>query len=131
MIHLQQTKKLLWAGRIISYLTMPLFIMSAVMKIMKPPEVVEGMAKSGMPAEILPILAGLEILCIVTYLFPRTAVLGAVLFTGYLGGAILAHLRLGEDVYLHIILGGLIWLGVYLQEPRLRELLPFRTKPSE
>ncbi len=62
------------------------------------------------------------------YLVPVTSVLGAVLFTGYLGGAILTHLRVEQSVFLHIVLGLVIWLGIYLREPRLHSVLPFRKK---
>ena len=68
----------------------------------------------------------LELLCVVVYLVPNTAILGAVLLTGYMGGAILAHLRIGESILFQIALGLVIWLGLYLREPRLRELLPLR-----
>lgn len=87
---------------------------------------IEQMTRIGLPESILMTVAILEILCVVTYLIPATAVLGAVLFTGYLGGAILTHLRVGEPVYLHIFLGGLIWLGIYLREQRLHSILPIR-----
>ncbi len=92
------------------------------------PQMIEQMAGIGLPASILAPIAILEALCTVLYLVPATSVLGAVLFTGYLGGAILTHLRVGQPVYMQATLGVLIWLGVYLREPRLHELLPIRKK---
>jgi hypothetical protein len=76
---------------------------------------------------VLP-LGILELFCVVVYAVPRTAVLGAILLTGYVGGAMLTHLRIGEPVYMHVVLGLLLWLGLFLREPRLRDLLPLRRR---
>jgi len=117
------------AGTAISVLMSLLFLQSAMAKLfpeMIYPQMPEQMQKIGLPLTILPVVATLEILCVVVYLIPTTAVLGAVLFTGYLGGAILTHLRVGESVHMQVIFGGLIWLGIYLREPRLRSILPVR-----
>ena len=116
-------------GTVISVLMSLLFMQSAFAKLFPEiiyPQMPEQMQKIGLPITILPVIATLELLCVVIYLIPTTAVLGAILFTGYLGGAILTHLRLGESVLMHVILGGLIWLGIYLREPRLRSILPIR-----
>lgn len=121
-----RNKKVIWVGRVLSWLLMPLFAMSAFMKFTGGPEVVEGMTHLGIPQSLLFPLGLIEVLCIVIYLIPITSVLGAILFTGYMGGAILAHVRIGEPVYTHVALGMAIWLGVYLRDPRLRALLPFR-----
>ena len=126
-----KANKTIWAARILSVLVSLQFTYSAVAKLFPQtfyPQMPEQMTKIGLPLSILPTLATLELLCVVIYLIPVTAVLGAVLFTGYLGGAILTHLRVGENVTMHIILGLLIWLGIYLREPRLHAVLPFRKK---
>ena len=126
-------KKTIWAGRILSVLVCAQFAFSAAAKLFPAalfPTMPEEMAKIGLPLTILPLIATLEILCVVLYLIPQTAVLGAVLFTGYLGGAMLTHLRVGEYVYMHIVLGLLIWLGVYLREKRLHDILPIRKNIS-
>ncbi len=123
--------KLVWTGRVLSFLVCMPFIFSAVSKIFYEkmfPQMPEEMAKIGLPMSILTPVAILEVLCIVMYLVPVTSVLGAVLFTGYLGGAILTHLRVEQSVFLHIVLGLVIWLGIYLREPRLHSVLPFRKK---
>ena len=96
------------------------------MKFTTHPELLRGMAHLGLPESLAKPLGLLELLCVVVYLIPGTSVLGAILFTGYVGGAILTHLRIGEPVFIQIALGVLIWLGLYLREPRLRELLPLR-----
>ena len=123
--------KLVWTGRVISVLVSCLFIFSSSMKFLYPhfyPQMPEEMAKIGLPIGILVPIGILEIMCVIVYLIPITSVLGAVLFTGYLGGAILTHLRVGQNVAMHIVLGLLIWLGIYLREPRLHSVLPFRKR---
>jgi hypothetical protein len=80
----------------------------------------------GMPPHIEAILAVLSILCLVTYWIPATPILGAILFTGYMGGAILAHLRVGDPLVFQIVTPILLWLGLWLRDSRLRSLIPLR-----
>jgi len=119
-----QSKTMTWAGRVVTVLAMLPFLPSAVMKLLRRPEVIEGMGHLGVPESLMIPLAVLELLCVVTYAVPRTAALGAILLTGYIGGAILTHLRVGEPVYTQIVIGILVWLGLWLREARLRRLLP-------
>lgn len=121
-----QSVKMTWAGRAASVLAALPFVPSAAMKLIMHPEVVKGMAHLELPESMILPLGILELSCVVVYAIPATAVLGALLLTGYVGGAILTHLRIGEPVYVHIALGVLIWLGIWLREPRLRALLPLR-----
>ncbi|MGZ3721663.1 MAG: DoxX family protein [Bdellovibrionales bacterium] len=124
-------KKVVWAGRIISAVICIPFIFSAAAKLFPAvmyPEMPEQMAKIGLPVSILPLLATLELMCVVVYLIPATSVLGAVLFTGYLGGTIITHLRVDQPAYMQVLFGMIIWLGIYLREPRLHTLLPLRKK---
>jgi hypothetical protein len=101
--------------------------MSAVMKLMRTPQVLEGWAKSGYPDASLLVIGLTELACAVLYVIPRTSVLGAILVTGYLGGATATHVRLGEAVFVApVILGILAWAGLFLRDPRLRALLPLR-----
>jgi hypothetical protein len=123
--------KLYWAGTGISYLLGFFFAFNVLVKLFPEtfyPQMVEQMAAIGLQASILSTVAILEGLCVVVYLIPATSVLGAILFTGYMGGAILTHLRVGQPVFIQVLFGILIWLGLYLREPRLRELLPIRKK---
>jgi len=122
----ESNKKVLWTGRVISTLSVLPLVVSAVMKIKGGPMITQGFAQSGIPMTMLPILIALEILCVVVYTIPATAVVGAILIAGYMGGAICTGLRIGENVALQTALPILAWLGVYLREPRLRALLPFR-----
>ncbi len=119
--------KLMWAGRVISGLIALLLTMSAVMKLMGGAEVMEGFARMGLPESLRVPLGILEFSCVAIYLIPATSVTGAILLTGYIGGAIVTHLRIGEPIYVQIVLGMLIWLGLYLREQRLKALIPLRT----
>ena len=117
-------------GWIITIVVSLMFLMSGVMKFAGGKEVQEGMAKLGFPASMLVPLGILELACIIIYLIPITSLLGAILMTGYIGGVILTHWRAGESLLIPIILGLVIWLGLYLREERLRELLPLiRRRP--
>jgi hypothetical protein len=115
-----------WSGRVMTVLAVLPFVMSAVMKFMGGPQVLQGFSHFGWPENMLITLGVLEAGSVVLYLIPQTAVLGAIVLTGYLGGALSTHLRIGESVYIHVVLGFLIWGGLYLRDSRLRELLPIR-----
>ena len=123
------SKKMIWAGRIMSALPALLFIFSAVMKFLKPAPVLEGFAHLGIPERLAVPLGILELTCTIIYLIPRTAVLGAILLTGYVGGAILTNLRVGEPVFMTVVIGLLVWGGLFLRDRRLQELIPFRRAP--
>jgi hypothetical protein len=118
---------LVWAGRIISALPVLMLVSSGVMKLVKPAFVVEGSEKLGWSADLILGLGIVELACTVIYAIPRTAVLGAILLTGYLGGATATHVRLGEPCFAPVILGVLVWLGLFLRDARLRVLLPLRS----
>jgi hypothetical protein len=128
MIQFQQTKAATWVGRVLSVLIALPFFMSAFMKFKAGPEVTEGMAKFGFPETLIKPLGYIELTCVILYLIPQTAFLGAILLTGYLGGAIVTHLRMGEAVPLQVAFGIVIWAGLWLREPRIRALLPIWTK---
>ena len=119
--------KLVWVGRAISVLTSLMFLMSAGMKFKGGPEVAEGMVHLGLPESLVVPLAIVELACVVVYLIPVTSILGAILLTGYLGGAICSHLRVGDPYIVPVIVGVAIWLGLYLRESRLRSLIPLRS----
>jgi hypothetical protein len=121
-----ESKKLLWAGRIMSALPVLALVLSGVMKLAKPPDVVEGFAHLGYPENLALGLGIVEFVCTALYLIPQTAVLGAILLTGYLGGATATHVRIGEPFFAPVILGVLVWGGLYLRDARLRALVPLR-----
>jgi hypothetical protein len=118
--------KAVWAGRVISVLTSLVFLFSAFLKLKGGPELAQGIAHLGLPESMVMPLAIVEISCTVIYLIPATSVLGAVLLAGYVGGAICTHWRVGDPFFVQIVLGLLVWLGLYLREPRLKALIPLR-----
>jgi hypothetical protein len=120
------SRRIVWFGRVISILVSLLFLMSAFFKLKDGPDVMKGIAHLGLPESMLVPLAILEISCVVIYLIPATSVFGAVLLTGYIGGAICTHWRAGDPFVVQILLGVLVWLGLYLREDRLKALIPLR-----
>ena len=118
--------KIVWVGRGISVLVSLVFLMSAFMKLKGGAEVVQGMAHLGLPESLMRPLAILEISCVVVYLIPVTSVLGAILQTGYIGGAICTHWRAGDPFFVQVALGIFVWIGLYLRENRLKGLIPLR-----
>lgn len=114
------------AGRVLTVLVCLPFFMSAFFKFQGGQQVTEGMAHLGIPENVLFPLGIVETLCVVIYLIPQFAVLGSILLTGYIGGTILAHWRVGDPFYTNIVIGVVIWLAVFMREPRLRALIPFR-----
>lgn len=121
------SKKMLWTGRILSALPVLMLIFSAVMKFVMPPDAAKGFEHLGYPVSLAFALGIVELTCTLLYVIPRTSVLGAILLAAYLGGATATHVRVGEPFYLPILLGVLVWAGLYLRDPRLRALLPLRT----
>lgn len=115
--------KRIWIGRALSILVSVPFALSATMKLIGHPEVVKGMDHLQLPQSMMRPLGVLELSCAIVYLIPQTSVLGAILLTGYIGGAMLTHLRIGEPVYMHIVIGIVVWLGLYLRRPQLHAVL--------
>ncbi len=119
--------RIVWTGRVISAAVSLAFAASAFMKLKGGPELTQGMAHLGLPESLIVPLAILEISCVVVYAIPATSVLGAILLTGYMGGAICTHLRVGDPFLAQIGFGVFVWLGLYLRESRLKGLIPLRT----
>lgn len=119
-----------WAGYILSGLPALFLLIDAVGKFVKPPAVVEGTQQLGYTESVILPLGIILLASTVIYLIPRTSILGAILLTGYLGGAVATRVRVGSPLFSHILfpvyLGVLIWLGLYLRENRLRLLVPLR-----
>lgn len=117
-----------WIGRALSVMVSAPLVMSFAMKFAKGSQVMEGIAHLGWPETMVIPLGLLEMTSVVFYLIPQLSILGAILLTGYLGGAISTHLRIGEPAYIQFGLGVVAWLGLFLREERLRVLLPLRAK---
>ncbi len=120
---------MLWTGRIMSALAVLFLVFDTVIKVLELAPAVEATTQLGYPVSAVLSIGILELVCLAVYIFPRTAVLGAVLLTGYLGGAIATHVRAGSDVFpvvFPVMIGTLLWGGLYLREERLRALVPLR-----
>jgi len=123
------SKKMIWTGRIISALPVLFLLMDGVMKLFKPRVVVEATVRLGYPESVIVGLGIVLLSCTVLYIISATSVLGAILLTGYLGGAVATHLRVGEGLFpefFPIIVGALIWGGLWLRDKRFRALVPLR-----
>jgi hypothetical protein len=123
-------RRQLWAGRITSALPVLMLVLSGVLKLAGGPQMEANWAAFGYPPGTLVPIGVTELVCALLYVIPRTSVLGAILVTGYLGGAVATHVRVSQAVWLApALLGALTWLGLFLREPRLRRLLPLRRDP--
>lgn len=121
------SKTMLWTGRIMSAVPVLLTLFGAVMKVAKVAAAVEGMTRAGIPERLVAPIGVLELICVATYVIPRTSVLGAILLTGLLGGATVTTLRIGDPTWpMPVILGMMAWGGLYLRDVRLRALIPLR-----
>lgn len=120
-----------WIGRILSGIAIAFFVMDGLMKLIQPQGVIEATRQIGWPVDpaTLTTLGLLLLACTALYAFPRTAVLGAILLTGYLGGAVASHVRQGDPLLTHdlfgVYLGLFVWGGLWLRDARIRSLLPF------
>jgi hypothetical protein len=124
------SKGRLWTGRIMSGLPALFLLIDAVGKLLRPAPVVEGTVQLGYPESVILGLGIVLLICTILYLIPRTAILGAILLTGYLGGAVATHVRVGSPLFSHILfpvyVAVLVWGGLFLREERLRALIPLR-----
>jgi hypothetical protein len=120
----------LWAGRVASALVVLFMLFDGIIKFMKPAPVIDAFAQLGYPLSVAGVLATLCLVCAVLYAVPRTSVFGAILLTGYLGGAISTHVRVGDPLFSHVLfpvyLGAFAWAGIYLRDERLRALIPLK-----
>jgi hypothetical protein len=120
-------KTTLWAGRIVSALAVLFMLFDGVTHLMKPAPVAEAFSRLGFPLSLSVELGIIELFCVVVYVIPRTSILGAILLTGYFGGAVATHLRVRDplfDTIFPILIGALVWGGLYLLDRRLRALIP-------
>jgi hypothetical protein len=116
-----------WGGWVLTVLVSLMLAMGGVMNVTRAPMAVEGLSKYGYPPGVLVPLGLVVLAAVALYLVPRTAVLGAILLTGYLGGAVNTHVRAGEPWFVAAIVGVLVWLALYLRDARIRALVPLRS----
>ncbi len=122
-----ESKKAVWAGRIISTLIVLFMLVDGGGKVMKLAPYMEGTVKAGYAASLVVPLGILALVCTIVYAIPQTSILGAILMTGYFGGATATHVRLGQPFYFPVVFGVLVWVALYLREARLRALIPLRS----
>lgn len=123
------SRRTLWVARIIGGLATLFILMDGVMKLLNPPPVTEATVALGWPAHLILWLGILEVVCIVLYLLPQTSILGAILMTGYLSGAVATHVRIGSPLFsvvFPILLGLMLWAALYISDARVRALIPLR-----
>jgi hypothetical protein len=125
-----QSRKSLWVGRILSGFAVLFMVSDGVIKLFQITAVKETFTQLGYPTDLAVGIGILGLICVAIYLIPRTSVLGAILLTGYLGGAVATHVRVGSPLFSHrlfpIYIGLFIWGGLYLRDRGLRNLIPFR-----
>ena len=125
------SKTRVWAGRIMSGLAVLFLVFDGATKAMKVPAVLQASAELQYPVRLIPAIGIILLACTAVYVIPRTSVLGALLLTGYLGGAVASQLRVGNPFFSEtlfpIYFSLLVWGGLFLREPRLRALIPFRS----
>jgi hypothetical protein len=120
------SNRALWAGRIISTLPALFLLIDGIMKLVKPRVVVDATVQLGYPESVIVGIGIVLLACTILYLIPRTAVLGAILLTGYLGGAVATHVRISGPLFniiFPVILGAMLWGGLYLRDKRVRSLV--------
>ena len=119
-----------WTAYILIALTVPFLAFDGVIKLIRIKPVVDGMAQLGVPLSLSTPLAVVLLSCLALYIVPRTAILGAILLTGYLGGAVATHVRVGDPLFSHalfpVYVGAMLWGTLYLRDARVRALIPFR-----
>ncbi len=123
-------QKWIWTGRILAGLVTAFLVLDGVLKLLRPAPIVEATARLGYPEGSIVAIGVVLLACVALYVIPRTAVLGAVLLTGYLGGAVATHVRVGDPIASHVLapiyFAVLIWGSLYLRDRRLRGLLGAR-----
>ena len=122
----ENSRKMSWAGRTLTVLTALFMLLDGVMKIVKPPQVLQANVRLAYPLSTLSGIGIALIVCTLIYLIPRTSILGAVLLTGYLGGALASNVRAGSGLFETIfpmLFAALVWVGLGLRDRRLRSLL--------
>jgi hypothetical protein len=124
------SKKSVWTGRIISALVVLFLLFDGVTKVMKEAHVLAASAQFGFPERTVVGIGVLLLACTAVYVIPRTSILGAILLTGYLGGATATNVRAGDPLFetlFPVIFGVLVWGGLFLRDEPLRALIPLRT----
>jgi hypothetical protein len=122
------SKGQLWTGRVLSGIAVLFLTFDTVIKVIGVNMAAEATQQLGYPTRLVPVIGWIEVVCLVLYLIPRTSAFGALLWTGYLGGAVATHVRIGNPLFSHVLfpiyIATLLWLGLWLRDRRLRAVLP-------
>ena len=121
--------KAVWTGRVMSGLAVLFLLFDGVTKVMKVAPVLQASAQLGFPVSLIVVIGAVLLICTVIYVIPSTSILGAILLTGYLGGAVAIQARIGNPLFetlFPVIFGVLVWTGIVLRDNRLRALIPLR-----
>ncbi|NIJ52772.1 DoxX family protein [Dyadobacter arcticus] len=121
-----RTNKTVLAGKIISAICILFLLFDSIMKVIKESHSIEGSAQLGWPVDQVQSIGIALLISTILYIIPRTAMLGAILITGYLGGAIAVMVRAGQPLYFALVFGILVWAGLYLRDEKIRALIPFK-----
>jgi DoxX-like family len=128
------SKPQLWAGRTCDALAVLFLLVDSVMKVLKMAPAIEGTVQLGYPESVVFGIGIVQLACLALYLVPPTSILGAILLTGYLGGAVATHVRVGNPLFTHVLfpiyIAALVWGALWLRDERLRTLVPLRTPMS-
>lgn len=125
------SKRALWTGRVLSYVPALFLLMDGVMKLVQPEVVVKTTVDMGYPESVIFPIGVVLLACTVLYLLPPTAILGAIMLTGYMGGAVATHVRHQDGpfaIFFPAVFGALLWLGLLIRDARLRSLVPWRVR---
>jgi DoxX-like family len=129
------SKSKLWTARVLRAIVILFLLMDGIMKLIKPNPVVQGMTRLGYPMSLSVPVGITLLLCVALYALPRTTILGGLMLTGYLGGAVASQFRIGEPIISHVLFpvyfGIVIWAELYLRENRLKALIPVRSDPVQ
>jgi hypothetical protein len=124
------SRGVLWTGRIMSGIAVAFLTLDGIGKLLQVQPVVDGTRELGYPVEVIFGLGVTLMSCVLVYVVPRTAVLGAILLTGYLGGAIATHVRVANPLFTHVLfptyVAAFLWAGLMLRDRRLRAFVPWR-----
>lgn len=124
------SKKTIWTGRVITAIVVLFLLFDSITKLLRVDAVVKASEQMGYPVSLLTVVGIILLVCVIIYVNPRTSILGGVLLTGYLGGAVEVNLRAGSPLFSNVLFpvyfGILVWAGLYLRNQRVREFISFR-----
>ena len=120
------SKAALWTGRVFFALSVLFLLVDAIMKVIKAGPSIEGSVQLGWPEDRVQTIGIILLISTILYIIPRTAIIGALLITAYLGGAVAIMMRAGQPYYFPVVFGVLVWGGLYLCDARLRSVIPLR-----